>query len=324
MNRRWFLGAGVLGLAVVAVASGTVLDHLLDIRRSAPAATASVAASRDPRPTVGIGVVSRFPPNLIFAGYQPLIDYLNDGGAFHYVLRPSSDYLDAADRLRRGEVAASFLGAWMLRRLGPEGGLVPLLQPAGRRGPQPLPRRAGGAGGLGHRRGRRPGGAAGGRAVAGLVGRQLAAGPGPARGGPGPGRPGHDLPLRPPPDGGVAGAAPGVRRGRGEGGGGRPLPQRGSARGGGLGADPGPAAGGAGRRPGRGGPGDPRPAAGPGPQRPRRRPPPGRLDPRVRVGLRRGRLVGLRGRRPGRRRRGDPARPAAGQPAHPHPRRPWA
>ncbi|MBE0567233.1 MAG: PhnD/SsuA/transferrin family substrate-binding protein, partial [Krumholzibacteria bacterium] len=81
------------------------------------------------RPLVRIGVISRFAPNLIYAGYQPLIDYLDSAGTRRYELRPSADYRDAVARLRRGEVSASFLGAWILRQLGPEAGLEPLLAP---------------------------------------------------------------------------------------------------------------------------------------------------------------------------------------------------
>jgi phosphonate transport system substrate-binding protein len=58
-----------------------------------------------------------------------VIDYLNAAGSHHYELRVSTDYRDAVQRLRRGEVAASFLGAWIVRRDGREAGLAPLIAP---------------------------------------------------------------------------------------------------------------------------------------------------------------------------------------------------
>jgi phosphonate transport system substrate-binding protein len=128
-TRRWAVVAIVLA---VAAASAIVHEGLLDIRRGeaarAPAASPPHGAGDD-RAVVRIGVVSRFAPNLIYAGYQPLIDYLNAHGRRRYELRPSRDYRDAVERLRRGEVAASFLGAWILRSLGPASGLEPLLGP---------------------------------------------------------------------------------------------------------------------------------------------------------------------------------------------------
>lgn len=132
MNRRLLATICVAAVLAVAVTSTSVLGILLDIRRTAPAAMPAPAMpeSAAPAPTVvRIGVVSRFPPNLIYAGYQPVIDYLNANGTNHYELRPSNNYGDAVDRLRRGEVSASFLGAWMLRQLGRDAGLAPLLGP---------------------------------------------------------------------------------------------------------------------------------------------------------------------------------------------------
>ena len=133
MNRRLLAAVCIIAIVVVAATSTSVLGILLDIRRL-PSAAGPVPAPPTPtadpeRPVVRIGVVSRFPPNLIYAGYQPVIDYLNAHGSHHYELRPSNNYGDAVDRLRRGEVSVSFLGAWMLRQLGDDAGLVPLLGP---------------------------------------------------------------------------------------------------------------------------------------------------------------------------------------------------
>lgn len=85
------------------------------------------------RPTVRIGVISRFAPNIIYSGYQPVIDYLNDRGTFAYELRLSTSYLDAVDKLRKQAVAASFLGAWIYAHLDeamdPQTGLTLIAAP---------------------------------------------------------------------------------------------------------------------------------------------------------------------------------------------------
>ncbi len=126
-QRRQAFWAGI-ALAVVVVLSGLVYRDLMDIgrfHRAEPAANATPTAG----PVIGIGVVSRFAPNLIYAGYQPIIDYLNGGGPFRCELRPSPNYRDAVTRLQEGDVAASFLGAWITRSLGPDSGLRPVLAP---------------------------------------------------------------------------------------------------------------------------------------------------------------------------------------------------
>jgi phosphonate transport system substrate-binding protein len=78
---------------------------------------------------VYIGVISRFAPNVIFNGYQPIMDYLNRNGTRHYALKLSTSYQDAVEDLRQGEVAASFLGAWIYAHLDADKDLVPLAAP---------------------------------------------------------------------------------------------------------------------------------------------------------------------------------------------------
>jgi phosphonate transport system substrate-binding protein len=131
VNLRLALGSVALAVAALALASGLVLGDLMDIRRPTAIGGDPAAghAAESERPLVRVGVVSRFAPNLIYAGYQPIIDYLNAHGTHHYELRPSTDYRDAVERLRSGDVTASFLGAWILRQLGPAAGLEPLLGP---------------------------------------------------------------------------------------------------------------------------------------------------------------------------------------------------
>ncbi len=122
-----FVIAALAGLLAV---NALVLAELQDIGTSLPGPAAPPESRPvSDRPVIRIGVVSRFAPNLIYAGYQPVMDYLNRHGAYHYELRLSTSYQDAVDRLTQGEVTASFLGAWITSGLDPEGDLRPLLAP---------------------------------------------------------------------------------------------------------------------------------------------------------------------------------------------------
>jgi phosphonate transport system substrate-binding protein len=130
MTRRSYVAISAATVILVALLSGTVYRYLMDIgREDRPAAGAPAAAAPHDAPVVRIGVVSRFAPNLIYAGYQPVIDYLNERAGVRCELQPSSDYRDAVERLQQGDVAASFLGAWITRSLGPESGLRPVIAP---------------------------------------------------------------------------------------------------------------------------------------------------------------------------------------------------
>ncbi|MBK9303535.1 MAG: PhnD/SsuA/transferrin family substrate-binding protein [bacterium] len=123
----WLVAALFVGLNVL------VLGRLLDLGPAAPAAT-GVPAAADARPVVRVGVISRYAPTLIYDAYQPVMDYLSAAGAHRYELKLSASYEDAAEQLRRGEVSASFFGAWIYARLGPSLGLAPVLAPRGEDG----------------------------------------------------------------------------------------------------------------------------------------------------------------------------------------------
>ncbi len=130
MNGRHFLSAALVLVVLLGLGNWAIVHDLLDIGSGDRAETAEPRdILTDDRPLVRIGVVSRFAPNVIYAGYQPIMDYLTRHGSARYELRLSTSYQDAVDRLRRGEVAASFLGAWIYSRLATDSTLVPLVAP---------------------------------------------------------------------------------------------------------------------------------------------------------------------------------------------------
>lgn len=126
------LSRSVLFLLIVGLAAANwyVLRDLQNIRSRTTTleSPVSVVDSQD-RQVARIGVVSRFAPNVIFSGYQPVMDYLNANSNYHFELRLSTSYQDAVDKLQQREVAASFLGAWIFGHLAESYDLVPLAAP---------------------------------------------------------------------------------------------------------------------------------------------------------------------------------------------------
>lgn len=131
MNRVFSTFFIILALAGLLLINGFVLRDLEDISQSTPMPQGKniVPRPHSQKQLIRIGVISRFAPNIIYAGYQPIMDYLNRNGTFTYELRLSTSYQDAVDRLRNREVTASFLGAWITSGLEPDSELVPMLAP---------------------------------------------------------------------------------------------------------------------------------------------------------------------------------------------------
>ena len=65
------------------------------------------------KPLVYFGVISRYPPNIIYRGYQPIMDYLSQNTPFHFALKLSVSYNETVRQLAEGKVAAAFLGSYI-------------------------------------------------------------------------------------------------------------------------------------------------------------------------------------------------------------------
>ncbi len=66
--------------------------------------------------TVYVGVISRFSPNLIYEGYQPIMDYLSAATPCYFSLRLSNNYEQTISQLDRNEIQAAFLGTFLYLR----------------------------------------------------------------------------------------------------------------------------------------------------------------------------------------------------------------
>lgn len=60
-----------------------------------------------------VGVISRFSPNLIYEGYQPIMNYLSRVTPYNFVLKLSNSYEKTILQLDQGDVQAAFLGTYI-------------------------------------------------------------------------------------------------------------------------------------------------------------------------------------------------------------------
>ncbi len=79
--------------------------------------------------TVYVGVISRYPPNIIFKGYQPIIDYLNQNEKYQFELKLSTSYSETVNQLINGDVAIAFFGSLLYINAHNRYGIIPILKP---------------------------------------------------------------------------------------------------------------------------------------------------------------------------------------------------
>jgi phosphonate transport system substrate-binding protein len=94
-----------------------------------PSTQASVSGD-----TIRFGVISRYPSNILYQGYQPILDYLSAQTGHHFILRPGESYEATVEQLVRGEVDVAFLGSLLYVQASEDHGIVSILQPLNERG----------------------------------------------------------------------------------------------------------------------------------------------------------------------------------------------
>ncbi|MCK5519906.1 MAG: phosphate/phosphite/phosphonate ABC transporter substrate-binding protein [Candidatus Marinimicrobia bacterium] len=70
----------------------------------------------DDKEWVYFGVISRYSPHILYKGYQPIMDYLNEVTPYHFELRLSSSYDETVQQLDNGNVDIAFLGSYIYAR----------------------------------------------------------------------------------------------------------------------------------------------------------------------------------------------------------------
>ncbi len=83
--------------------------------------------------TVKIGVVSRFTPEKIYEGYQPIMDYLTAKTGVLFELKLGSSYGETLRLLESGEALAAFLGSYIFAKEN-DGSLFAILKPLNENG----------------------------------------------------------------------------------------------------------------------------------------------------------------------------------------------
>lgn len=130
MIRKKIVLAGLAVLVVLAIITFLLHRAIVDIRspwpEPMPAAGMEVAAAQD---TVRFGVISRFPANVLYQGYQPLMDHLSDETEYHFELIISRSYEETVAQLASGKVHAAFLGSYIYITSREQHGLEPILKP---------------------------------------------------------------------------------------------------------------------------------------------------------------------------------------------------
>ncbi len=81
------------------------------------------------KPQVYLSVISRYPPNIIYRGYQPILDYLTAHTPYRFELKLCDEYSSAVSMLVHKEVVAAFLGSYVYVKAHEEHGVIPILKP---------------------------------------------------------------------------------------------------------------------------------------------------------------------------------------------------
>lgn len=130
MFRKEFLISLLIFIVVGFAATFFFYKAAIDITTNIPIQKdKTVLLSEKEKPTVYIGVISRYPPNIIFNGYQPIIDYLNQNDKYHFELKLSTSYTETVDQLIQGKVAIAFFGSLLYINAHERYGIVPILKP---------------------------------------------------------------------------------------------------------------------------------------------------------------------------------------------------
>ncbi|MEN8192475.1 MAG: PhnD/SsuA/transferrin family substrate-binding protein [Bacteroidota bacterium] len=81
------------------------------------------------KPIIYFGVISRYSPNIIYKGYQPIMDYLTDNTPYKFELKLSSSYQETVRQLVDNEVSAAFFGTLIYLKARKSFNIEPILKP---------------------------------------------------------------------------------------------------------------------------------------------------------------------------------------------------
>jgi phosphonate transport system substrate-binding protein len=130
MLRKEFLLSLLVFIVVGFAATFLFYKSAIDISTKTPSHDKEEnSVSENKKNTVYVGVISRYPPNIIFKGYQPIIDYLNQNDKYQFELKLSTSYSETVNQLVKGDVAIAFFGSLLYINAHERYGIIPILKP---------------------------------------------------------------------------------------------------------------------------------------------------------------------------------------------------
>lgn len=97
--------------------------------QSAVAPSGNRTTAPQSRDTIYVGVISRFSPNLIYEGYQPIMDYLSRETPFRFILRLSNSYEQTVSQLDEDKIQVAFLGTFLYLQARKKHAITCILKP---------------------------------------------------------------------------------------------------------------------------------------------------------------------------------------------------
>lgn len=129
INKRKLLLIALLVLLPFSILIYFMYRSILDISIPYPETPAVPEETYVPQDTVYFGVISRFPSNILYQGYQPLMDYLSQETEYHYELIISRTYEQTVKDISEGKLHAAFLGSYIYVASRDHYNIQPILKP---------------------------------------------------------------------------------------------------------------------------------------------------------------------------------------------------
>jgi phosphonate transport system substrate-binding protein len=138
LMRKEILAVVIILVVILVAVTAAIYSKVTDMTQLPPASLLGWDAdSTAHKPVIFVGVVSRYPPTVIYQGYQPIMDYLTRNTPYQFVLRLNSTYQQTVDELAGGKVSAAFLGTYIYVRAYEKQAVSCLLKPLNENG-EPL------------------------------------------------------------------------------------------------------------------------------------------------------------------------------------------
>ena len=134
LMKKFFILLIVIFILTISILSFFAYSFLTNISYREGFNTVSETKNREKTKTIKIGVVSRYSPSIIYDGYQPIIDYLNENSNFKFELVLSKSYLSTVEQLKNKEIDFAFLGDMVFIENRKKLNLIPVVCPVNKNG----------------------------------------------------------------------------------------------------------------------------------------------------------------------------------------------